>query len=1021
MKTQNENLKHELAVERALDRVRTAAFEMRGPDDLKQVAGVMFEALDGLGIGVYRCSIDFIDEVEDRVAMWVATEGEIRVVTFAFSEWLRVCPPVDARVLDVIESLRRKEVAHFQWKDTRALYEAIGPIVGFDRKTIEGILAEAPEPFYNTWIPLAGEMSSLELALHRPLTHDELAVTKRFAEVFDFAYGRYLELKRLEDQNRELQVEAALEHVRARALGMQESDEIAEVSRAMYDELRNLGYNVFRAMVWVLDDKTNRWQIWSHRTDYTVQTGGSLREAFTICPDLKVNYDAWKRGESVLQHTFTDEEYRSYLTLCEIPESDHEALVRNNPDPHVNLVVFYSHGYVGFATDPPLEDTELPTLQRFANVFDFAYDRFLELKRLEDQNRELQVEAALAHVRSRALGMQSSLEIPDVVEALFTQIGELGLPLWRCGIVFFGQPEGNGTAWLTTTSGTILGRTEFSMAAWRAYPFFGAVYESWAEGKTHRGGLLELQALGQAVEYARENLNITFPEYEGPEIPVEALYHVWARFDEGCLFIALTDSVSDKDAAMLDRFAEVFGFSYSRMQELERVEEQARQAERRAAVDHIRAEIAAMQTTEDFERVTPLLWQTLKVLGVPFVRCGFTINDRETESIQMYLSDAKGDPMAVISTRPDRHAYLQTAWDRWMAGESYVQSFTRDEFVGVQLAIQPGLESLEGDRYVAPERLPDRLVSHMVPFSHGVLYVNSTEPLSRVDLAFVGDLAGAFSVAYARYQDFRQLERQNEDLEEASRVKSRFLANMSHELRTPMNAIIGFTQLVLRRAEGLSERHRTNLEKVRQSADHLLALINDVLDLSKIEANKMDLKPERFVVKELIAASCATVSPLVKGGVELSFDVAEDVGEAVQDAGRLRQVMINLLSNALKFTDRGTVEVSVGLEAGGSLDTPRTASESTRDEAAATLVISVADTGTGIPEADLEAIFQEFTQVDGSATRRVQGTGLGLSICRMLTELMGGTISVESEVGKGSVFTVRVPRKYGQGQMTNDR
>ena len=160
----------------------------------------------------------------------------------------------------------------------------------------------------------------------------------------------------------------------------------------------------------------------------------------------------------------------------------------------------------------------------------------------------------------------------------------------------------------------------------------------------------------------------------------------------------------------------------------------------------------------------------------------------------------------------------------------------------------------------------------------------------------------------------------------------------------------------------------------------------------------MDIKPERFGVSDLISACCATVDPLVKTGVELSYEVDEGVVEVYQDAARLRQVMINLLSNALKFTEQGHVHVKV--------ESPdaNTGSEQ--------LVISVSDTGTGIPEADLEAIFQEFQQVDGSMTRKHQGTGLGLSICRMLTELMGGEIGVESELGTGSTFTVRVPVEY---------
>ena len=243
----------------------------------------------------------------------------------------------------------------------------------------------------------------------------------------------------------------------------------------------------------------------------------------------------------------------------------------------------------------------------------------------------------------------------------------------------------------------------------------------------------------------------------------------------------------------------------------------------------------------------------------------------------------------------------------------------------------------------------------------------------------------------------RALEEANRQVVEATRLKSQFLATMSHELRTPMNAIIGFTRIVLRRgADALSPRHRENLQKVMQSADDLLTLINDILDLSKIEAGRVDVKPSTFALDKLIASCCATVAPsLGKASVDLRHEVTADVGEATTDEARLRQVVINLLTNALKFTEEGEVVVKAKRENGA-------------------LVISVSDTGIGIPEDAQETIFQEFRQVDGSTTRKHQGTGLGLSIVRRIAELLGGTISLESEVGVGSTFTVRIPVTYGQ-------
>jgi predicted ATPase/signal transduction histidine kinase len=245
-----------------------------------------------------------------------------------------------------------------------------------------------------------------------------------------------------------------------------------------------------------------------------------------------------------------------------------------------------------------------------------------------------------------------------------------------------------------------------------------------------------------------------------------------------------------------------------------------------------------------------------------------------------------------------------------------------------------------------------------------------------------------------------ELEMANQQIVEATRRKSQFLAGMSHQLRTPMNAIIGFTRLVLRRTgEVLPERQRDNLVKVKESADHLLNLINDLLDLSKIEAGRMEVRPVSFDVNRFIQACCETVSPLVGSGVQLRHEVSDEVGEAYTDEDGLRQIVLNLLSNAIKFTEAGEVMIKVRMKA--------------QTDGDAALAIAVADTGVGIAAEALEDIFEEFKQLPRDAQEH-QGTGLGLPIAKRWAELLRGSITVESELGTGSTFTVTVPIVYGK-------
>ena len=420
----------------------------------------------------------------------------------------------------------------------------------------------------------------------------------------------------------------------------------------------------------------------------------------------------------------------------------------------------------------------------------------------------------------------------------------------------------------------------------------------------------------------------------------------------------------------------------------------ATQRELESSVEELRAlgEVSqAVNSTLDVETVLTAIVAKAVQLSRTEAGAIYTFDQSRQE---FRLRATHGMNTALIAAIRDRHIKVgETAIGKAATSRKTLQipDVQKKTSLVLDLIVQAGYRAM----LLVPLLHADQIV--------GALVVRRKEPgefpQHTVDLLETFAEQSALAIQNAHL--FQEVEEKGRQLEIASKHKSQFLANMSHELRTPLNAIIGVTEMLREDAESLQQDVEP-FDRVLGASRHLLALINDILDLSKIEAGRMELHLDLFALMPLIDNVAKTIEPMArKNGNQIIVDCLPDIGKIHADQTRLRQALLNLASNANKFTEKGTVTIAARAERFGSDDW---------------IKIDVTDTGIGMTPEQMEKLFQEFSQASSTTASKYGGTGLGLAISRHFCRLMGGDVTVESQPGKGSTFTVRIPQMVQSGE-----
>jgi signal transduction histidine kinase len=468
--------------------------------------------------------------------------------------------------------------------------------------------------------------------------------------------------------------------------------------------------------------------------------------------------------------------------------------------------------------------------------------------------------------------------------------------------------------------------------------------------------------------------------------PIQALRAGAARIGSGELGERISIKTGDELQALADQFNDMAGRLQESYADLEKKVE-IRTLELAQSVEELRAlgEVShAVNSTLDLETVLTTI--VVKAVQISRTDAGaIYVYDASSDEFQLRTTHGMNDAMIAAIAKLRIGVGDDSNTGRAAALREPVQvADLRDELPSAinEINVAAGYRAL----LVVPLLSSEDIV--------GALVVRRKQPglfaKRTVDLLQTFATQSVLAIQNARL--FNEIEEKSRQLSAASEHKSRFLANMSHELRTPLNAILGYTELIVDGFYGeIPEKARATLERVQSNGRHLLGLINDVLDLSKIEAGQLTLSLNDYSISDVVSAVLIAVEPLANGKqLALISDLPPDLPPARGDERRIAQVLLNLVGNAIKFTDNGEVAVRASA-ANGSF------------------TIAVCDTGPGISEADQRKIFDEFQQADTSSTRKKGGTGLGLSIAKRIVEMHGGTIHIESSPGQGSTFYITLP------------
>jgi len=732
-------------------------------------------------------------------------------------------------------------------------------------------------------------------------------------------------------------------------------------------------------------------------------------------------YNGWRNREESSSYELKGDDLTDYFTMI----NDHADYpvkydISSLPSQIYHHDFYFSEGTLFVFSLNQLSAEASQIFKRFAGVFGQTYRRYLDLQKAEAQAREATIEAALEKVRGKAMAMHNSNDLSVTASMVFTELRKLGISPIRCGVGLLNKKSRKGQLYSATSSAD---GDSLSLVGWvmlSGHPVLEKIYDTWLNNEEYYPELIGEQ-LKSYYELLLSGLPVPVPKDTG-----QKQYGTFLPFSVGCLYAWSEAPYNETEIKVLKRFATIVDLTFRRYIELQKSEANAREAVKQAALDRIRADIASMRTITDLDRITPLIWNELTILGIPFIRCGVFIMDESQRLIHTFLSTPDGRAIAAFHLQFNTPGNIAQVVSHWKERKNYIDHWDEKVFTEFAntLVEQEALTSTEQYLSTIPQ---SGFYLHFLPFLQGMLYVGNTTQLSEDEIKLIQSVADAFSTAYARYEDFNKLEAAKKQVDstlnelqitQKQLVQSEKMASLgeltagiAHEIQNPLNFVNNFSEVskeLLDEMKAELDNGNTedakeiaadiiqNLEKINHHGKRADAIVKGMLQHSRTSSGQKELTDINALADEYLRLAFHGLRAKDKSfnaRFETDFDpAAGKINIVQQEIGR---VILNLINNAFYAVNEKKQQQPNGYEPTVSVSTKRNNNE---------VEISVSDNGNGIPQKVLDKIFQPFFTTKPTG----QGTGLGLSLSYDIVKAHGGEIKLETKEGEGTEFIIQL-------------